>query len=116
MQAPHQSPKALRLSECLRQCREKQPKKMAYAIFLPIWGKLSDRFGVKIMLLRGTFFAGVMFPGMAYVSAPWLIFLRFMSDAVEARSGAECRHKHDAQRDDSVEYLFHIALRFRMMK
>ena len=28
---------------------------MAYAIFVPIWGFLSDRFGVKPMLLRGTF-------------------------------------------------------------
>lgn len=61
---------------------------LAYAIFLPIWGKLSDRFGVKIMLLRGTFFAGVMFPGMAYVSAPWLIFLRFMSAACAGTTAA----------------------------
>ena len=28
---------------------------MGYALFNPVWGKLSDRFGVKPMLLRGTF-------------------------------------------------------------
>ena len=49
---------------------------LAYAIFLPIWGKLSDRFGVKIMLLRGTFFCrsdvsrdGVCFCSMVDFSA-----------------------------------------------
>lgn len=54
---------------------------LAYAVFLPIWGKLSDRYGVKIMLLRGTFLACFMFPLMGYVSAGWMIFLRFTSAA-----------------------------------
>ena len=34
---------------------------MAYAIFNPIWGVLADRFGVKPMLLRGTFLTGIFF-------------------------------------------------------
>ena len=61
---------------------------LAYAVFLPIWGKLSDRFGVKIMLLRGTFLACFMFPLMAYVSTPWLIFLRFASAACAGTTAA----------------------------
>ena len=41
---------------------------MAYAIFCPIWGKLSDRFGVKPMLLRGTFVTCLIFPLMPYAT------------------------------------------------
>ena len=67
---------------------------MAYAIFCPIWGKLSDRFGVKPMLLRGTFVTCFIFIPMGYVKymagwlsnwLPWvsavglLIALRFLS-------------------------------------
>ena len=55
---------------------------LAYAIFLPIWGKLSDRYGVKIMLLRGSFLACFMFPMMGYISAGWMIFLRFLSAGI----------------------------------
>ena len=61
---------------------------LAYAIFLPIWGKLSDRYGVKIMLLRGTFLACFMFPLMGYVSAGWLIFIRFLSAACAGTTAA----------------------------
>lgn len=61
---------------------------LAYAIFLPIWGKLSDRYGVKIMLLRGSFLACFMFPLLGYVSAGWLIFLRFLSAACSGTTAA----------------------------
>ena len=61
---------------------------LAYAIFLPIWGRLSDRYGVKIMLLRGTFLACFVFPLMGYVSAGWLIFLRFFSAACSGTTAA----------------------------
>ena len=55
---------------------------LAYAIFLPIWGTLSDRYGVKIMLLRGTFGTAFIFPIMGYVSNPWLLIgLRFLTAA-----------------------------------
>ena len=42
----------------------------AYCVFNPIWGGLSDRFGVKPMLLRGTFVTSWMFALMAYVPSP----------------------------------------------
>ena len=62
---------------------------MAYAVFCPIWGVLSDRFGVKPMLLRGTFVTGWMFPLMAYVPGPgWLIFLRFLTAACAGTTAA----------------------------
>ncbi|MBR2509536.1 MAG: MFS transporter [Lentisphaeria bacterium] len=61
---------------------------LAYAIFLPIWGKLSDRYGVKIMLLRGSFLACFMFPMMGYISAGWMIFLRFLSAACSGTTAA----------------------------
>ena len=55
---------------------------MAYAIFCPIWGKLSDRFGTKPMLLRGTFVTAFFFPMMGYApNAGWLIALRFLTAA-----------------------------------
>ncbi len=61
---------------------------LAYAIFLPIWGKLSDRFGVKIMLLRGTFLGCFLFPLMGYVSANWMIVIRFISAACSGTTAA----------------------------
>lgn len=76
---------------------------MAYAIFCPIWGKLSDRFGVKPMLLRGTFVTCFIFPLMGYVkqftpaissvlpfvsTVGMLIFLRFLSAACAGTTAA----------------------------
>lgn len=53
---------------------------MAYAIFCPIWGVLGDRFGIKPMLLRGTFVTAFIFPLMGYSKSPeMLIFLRFLT-------------------------------------
>ena len=54
----------------------------AYSIFNPFWGALSDRWGVKPMLLRGTFLTAVFFPMMAYVTNVWLLIaLRFITAA-----------------------------------
>ena len=76
---------------------------LAYAIFCPIWGKLSDRFGVKPMLLRGTFLTCFIFIPMGYVKYmagwlsdwfPWvtavglLIALRFLTAACAGTSAA----------------------------
>ncbi len=62
---------------------------LAYAAFCPIWGKLSDRFGVKPMLLRGTFVTAFLFPMMGYVTnVHWLIFLRFASAACAGTTAA----------------------------
>lgn len=55
---------------------------LAYCIFNPIWGSLSDRFGAKLMLLRGTFVTAFLFPLMGYVkSVEMFIFLRFLTAA-----------------------------------
>ncbi len=62
---------------------------MAYAIFCPIWGILGDKFGIKPMLLRGTFLTAFIFPLMAYVHTPaMLIFLRFLSAACAGTTAA----------------------------
>ena len=61
----------------------------AYAVFCPIWGTLSDRFGVKIMLLRGFFVTCFFFPLMGYVTQPWmLIVLRFITAACAGTTAA----------------------------
>ena len=36
----------------------------AYAVFNPIWGTLSDKWGVRPMLFRGTFVTAFIFPVM----------------------------------------------------
>ena len=62
---------------------------LAYAVFCPIWGVLADKFGVKPMLLRGTFVTSWMFALMAYVpTAGWLIFLRFLTAACAGTTAA----------------------------
>ena len=62
---------------------------MAYSIFVPIWGFLSDRFGVKPMLLRGTFVTAFIYPCMGYVSTPgMLVFLRFATAACAGTTSA----------------------------
>ena len=62
---------------------------LGYGIFCPIWGVLSDRFGVKPMLLRGTFGTTLLFPLMAYVGSPWLlVLLRFISAACAGTTAA----------------------------
>lgn len=62
---------------------------LGYAVFCPIWGALSDRYGVKPMLLRGTFGTALIFPLMAYSGAPWiLVLLRFISAACAGTTAA----------------------------
>ena len=62
---------------------------LAYAIFCPIWGKLSDRFGTKPMLLRGTFVTAFFFPMMGYVTHPgMLVALRFITAACAGTTAA----------------------------
>lgn len=60
-----------------------------YALFCPIWGALSDRFGVKPMLLRGTFGTALIFPLMAYApNGAMLVLLRFLSAACAGTTAA----------------------------
>lgn len=60
-----------------------------YAMFCPIWGALSDRWGVKPMLLRGTFGTALIFPLMAYSGNPLMLtILRFLSAACAGTTAA----------------------------
>lgn len=62
---------------------------IAYAIFNPIWGSLSDRWGVRPMLMRGTFGTAFIVPLMAYVPFVWLfIVLRFFMAACAGTTAA----------------------------
>ena len=62
---------------------------IGYAVFCPIWGMLSDRFGIKPMLLRGTFVSAIFFPMMGYVSHPGtLVALRFITAACAGTTAA----------------------------
>ncbi|MBO5689182.1 MAG: MFS transporter [Lentisphaeria bacterium] len=61
----------------------------AYAVFTPVNGMLGDRFGLKLMLLRGTFVTAFFFPLMGYVSSAWLlVFLRFITAACAGTTAA----------------------------
>lgn len=47
------------------------------AIMSPIWGKLADKYGRKLMILRAMFMASIIIVGMGLVNSPWqLVFLR----------------------------------------
>lgn len=49
------------------------------ALVAPLWGRLSDRMGRKIMLLRATLAAVAVVGAMGFVSAPWqLLVLRLL--------------------------------------
>ncbi len=49
------------------------------ALVAPLWGRLSDRMGRKIMLLRATLAAVAVVASMGFVSAPWqLLVLRLL--------------------------------------
>jgi MFS transporter, DHA1 family, multidrug resistance protein len=49
------------------------------AFVAPLWGRLSDRMGRKLMLLRATFAAVVVVGSMAFVTGPWqLLVLRLL--------------------------------------
>jgi len=62
---------------------------LGYASFCPVWGTLADKYGVKIMLLRGTFAASFIFPLMGYSMSPlMLIALRFVSAAMAGTTSA----------------------------
>ena len=71
---------------------------LAYGLFNPIWGTLSDRFGVKPMLLRGTFLTCIFFPMMAYVGNVWfLVLLRFITAACAARDERKAHESRKKQ-------------------
>ena len=62
---------------------------LGYVVSCPVWGALGDRFGIKIMLLRGTFLTAFIFPLMGYASEVWiLITLRFITAACAGTTSA----------------------------
>ena len=62
---------------------------LGYVIFCPIWGMLGDKFGIKPMLLRGTFVTAPIFAMMGYVKSPeMLIFLRFITASCAGTTAA----------------------------
>lgn len=47
------------------------------AIMAPVWGKLADKYGRKLMILRAMFFAILVIAGMGFVTNVWqLVILR----------------------------------------
>lgn len=56
---------------------------LAYALFTPLWGILGDRFGIKMMLYRGSFITAFLYPLMAFApNVETLIALRFLTGAL----------------------------------
>ncbi|MBH5318235.1 MFS transporter [Paenibacillus sp. GSMTC-2017] len=52
-------------------------------IFQPIWGKLSDRYGRKMMLLRSGFGMAIVMVLMGFATSPWhLLFLRMLNGTI----------------------------------
>ncbi|WP_027088102.1 MFS transporter [Cohnella panacarvi] len=52
-------------------------------VFQPIWGKLSDRYGRKMMLLRSGFGMSVVMVLMGFATTPWhLLLLRIMNGVI----------------------------------
>ncbi|WP_068619728.1 MFS transporter [Paenibacillus tuaregi] len=52
-------------------------------IFQPIWGKLADRYGRKVMLLRSGFGMAVVITLMGFAAAPWqLLALRLLNGTI----------------------------------
>ena len=45
------------------------------AIAAPVWGKLADRYGRKLMLLRAAFVSAFLFPLMMFATELWVLIL-----------------------------------------
>src|SRR5574344_1564157 len=62
---------------------------ISLAIFSPIWGRLSDRFGRKPMILRASAWLGLIMIGMGLAqSVTHLIILRLMQGALSGFQAA----------------------------
>ncbi len=52
-------------------------------LFQPLWGKLSDRYGRKVMLLRSGFGMAIVMTMMGFATAPWhLLVLRMVNGTI----------------------------------
>lgn len=55
---------------------------LAFFLFAPVWGYLSDIYGRRVMVLRANFVSALLLPLMAFVPGPgWLVLLRFVLGA-----------------------------------
>ncbi|CAH1204101.1 Staphyloferrin B transporter [Paenibacillus plantiphilus] len=58
-------------------------------LFQPLWGKLSDRYGRKIMLLRSGFGMAIVMICMGFATSPWhLLALRLINGTISGFSPA----------------------------
>ncbi len=60
------------------------------ALFAPLWGRLADRFGRKIMVLRSLASFVVLMAAMGYATAPWHLFVLRVVQGFFAGYGALC--------------------------
>lgn len=52
-------------------------------LFQPLWGKLSDQYGRKVMLLRSGFGMAIVFTAMGFATQPWhLLVLRLLNGTI----------------------------------
>ena len=60
------------------------------ALFAPIWGRLADRFGRKVMVLRSLASFVILMAAMGFVRAPWHLFALRLVQGFFAGYGALC--------------------------
>ena len=48
---------------------------IAYGVANPLWGWVGDKYGIKPMLIRGTFLTSIFWPMMAYSPSPWILVI-----------------------------------------
>ncbi len=60
------------------------------ALFAPIWGRLADRFGRKVMVLRSLASFVILMTAMGFVQAPWHLFALRLVQGFFAGYGALC--------------------------
>jgi DHA1 family multidrug resistance protein-like MFS transporter len=60
------------------------------ALFAPLWGRLADRFGRKVMVLRSLASFVILMAAMGFVRAPWHLFALRLVQGFFAGYGALC--------------------------
>jgi len=60
------------------------------ALFAPIWGRLADRFGRKVMVLRSLASFVILMAAMGFARAPWHLFALRLVQGFFAGYGALC--------------------------
>ena len=60
------------------------------ALFAPLWGRLADRFGRKVMVLRSLASFVILMTAMGFVRSPWHLFLLRLVQGFFAGYGALC--------------------------